>query len=222
MMVSRDDLERVINSRSPDEPVPQPTTLDEFRDVFKTMDELGWGWTTDDPPALTPKTPGDQDPSVLKELSQKHPRFPFELAAVVKYVLWGWVPEPTIVGTTADLDAKAAIVSNVLLTDDYRSVFFFEHATRFRRFYDLDWEVMVKAAERNIRRVPGTVYATITLETSETQSDFDERRHTTHFAADARSLKKMIELLNDALGALERAKSLAHNMRHDEGGRDVK
>jgi hypothetical protein len=222
VMVTRDDLKQLFDSRTADEPPPPPTTVDEFRAVLKAVEGLGWTWTTDDPPALIPKTPENQDLSALTELSKKHPRFPSELAEVVKYALWGWKTDSTVVGPIAALEAKAAIASEMLLTDDYRSGFFFDHATQFRRFYDLDWEVMIKAAERNLRRVPGTVYATISLETSETQSDFDERRHTTLFAADGRALKRMIELLGDALKALEGAKTLAHNMRREEGGSNVK
>jgi hypothetical protein len=218
-MLTRDDLEHLLDSRA-SEPEPPPTTVDEFHAVLKAVEELGWGWTTDDPPVLTPKTPG-KDPSVLKALSQKHPRFPVELGSVIKHALLGWSPDPAIVGPMADLIAKTAIASDMLLTDDYRSGFFFDHATRLKRFYDLDWEVMIKSAERSVRRVPGTVYATISLETSETQPDFDEHRRTTLFAADARALKRMIELLGDALKALEEAKSVAHNMRYEGGGRHV-
>lgn len=223
LMVSKEHLEKLLSARaeSNDEAPPKPTTGDEFSSILREVDGLGWQWSTDDPPALIAKPSMTPDTDALNTLSKKYPSFPRELSHIIKHALWGWSPDIDIVGPPADLPAKVASVSSMILTDEYRSQFFFEHATRLRKFYDLDWEIMVKAAERNINRVPGTVYANISLETSETQPDFEERTAATLFAADARALKRMITLLQDALKALEKAQTMAHVMRHEEGRQHV-
>jgi len=223
VMVPKEYLDRLLSSRTApvDEEPTEPTTPDELRSILLEVDRLGWQWTTDNPPAIKPKAT-NLEPQPFEGLQKKHPAFPEELAELIRYVLWGWTPSQQIVGPPSDLPAKASIISDLLLTEDYRSEFFFEHATRLRRFYDLDWEIMVKTAERNINTFPGAAYANLVLETRETQPDLEEQTGSFQFAADATTLKRMIELLQDALKALEQAKTMAHMMRHENGGTDVK
>lgn len=223
VMVPKEYLDRLFESRAgdPSKEPTKPTTPDELRSILQEVDRLGWEWTTDDPPALTAKSES-KTPQPFEDLAKKYPTVPGELAELIKYVLWGWLPSRQLVGHPSDLPAKASVVSEIVLSEDYRSEFFFEHATRLRRFHDLDWEIVVKTAERNINRFPGAAYAHLSLETKETQPDFEERTESLLFAADARALRRMIALLQDALKGLERAKIMAHDMRHEEGGTDDK
>jgi hypothetical protein len=221
VMLNKADLQRIVASLgddSDDAPEPRPTTIEEFRSILQRVDEFGWRWSTDDPPGLTPKDDSSDPssiPQALGELATQYPQFPGELAAIIKFALWGWKPPVRVVGPPIDWQGKADAASEYLLTNNYRSEFFFDYSTKIRRFWDLDWEIMVKAAERNIATSPGTVYATISLETAEKQPDLDDALDTVSFAADGKSLRLMIKVLNDALNALEETTSRVQYLRRE-------
>jgi hypothetical protein len=220
-LVPASKLLELLSQIAPGEPTP-PLSADEFRLVLTTVNSLGWTWTTDNPPALKPKLRDGKEPEYPNDLVEKYPRFPQELGAIIRFVLLGWRPRGQL-GSAGELVAKAAAVSEIVLTDEYRSAFFFDHATKGKRFYDLDWEVIVKAAERNVLHSPTSIYALISVETAERQPGFDERRESHCFAADERALQRMIDILHDALDSVKETQTQQARMRERNvsGGHDA-
>jgi hypothetical protein len=63
---------------------------------------------------------------------------------------------------TKELERKAAVIEN-LLTQEYRSEFFFKYAIKVPYFEDIDWEVVVKAYERGTTIMPKIAYALLAI-----------------------------------------------------------
>jgi len=143
-----------------EEPEPErskPLTVEEFKQVWGKLNELGITWTTDIPPE--PRYRPDWKPTATftkeyRELQEKYPTFPRELSRVILHKLLHKPSEKA--------EQKAVIISD-LLTQEYRSEFFFKYAIKVPYFEDIDWEVVIKAYERGAHAMPKIAYALLAL-----------------------------------------------------------
>lgn len=189
----------------------EPLTLREFRSVLQKVKSLGLTWTADIPPRLGAEKP-DAEAVLLsdetRKLQQAYPYFPHELGVVTLYILTG-KKTPTIAGNQQLLEKKAAAVrETALISDKYRSEFFFKHAIKVPYFSDLDWEVVVKAYEKNVAEMPRIAYALLSLtfdNPSRSQSPSGSSRELT-VAVDEHLVEKLIESLSEVKLALEKSR----------------
>lgn len=123
-----------------------PLTLDEFRDVLGRLNKLGISWSTDIPPTPVFHAGQKLDEEFWKEygaVQREFPTFPFELNSAIFHAFLHPVSDQ-------EIDKKAAALSD-LLTQEYRSEFFFKYAIKVSYFEDIDWEVVVKAIRKRGR-----------------------------------------------------------------------
>lgn len=135
-----------------------PLTADEFRKAWDKLRVLGVTWTTDIPPIpslLKGYNRGEAFWKEYGELQKEFPTLPREVGSAVINALLG--PKPG-----QEPDEKALIVKD-LLTQTYRSEFFFKYAVKVPYFEDIDWEVVIKAQERNVTHMPKIAYALLML-----------------------------------------------------------
>jgi hypothetical protein len=136
----------------------KPLTVDQFREVWERLDKLGITWTTDVPPLPEFRKGFEQGTDFgerYRELQKQFPTFPRELGTVILHKLLH-----AAVG--GEVDQKAEIIRD-LLTQKYRSEFFFKYAIKVPYFEDIDWEVVIKAYERACHGMPKIAYALLML-----------------------------------------------------------
>jgi hypothetical protein len=122
-------------------------TVSEFSDVWQRLNKLGITWTTE-----------KRDADFWKEFSaiqDEFPTFPRELGTAVLHALLG--PRP------GESQNEKALIIKDLLTQKYRSEFFFKYAVKVPYFEDIDWEIVIKAQERNVTLMPKIAYALLML-----------------------------------------------------------
>lgn len=157
----RTGKETPIKARLEDEPeigIRKPLTVDQFRDAWERLEKLGITWTTDVPPLPTFKEGLEEAADFIeryKEIQKEFPTFPRELGTVILHQLMH-------AGVGVEIDQKAEIVRS-LLTQKYRSEFFFKYAIKVPYFEDIDWEVVIKAYERACHGMPKIAYALLML-----------------------------------------------------------
>lgn len=191
-----------------------PLTSEEFRTALRKVDALGLTWTADRVPRTIAKKPETKDALFGTEVQQirlDYPNLPRELGLVVFHALTGGSVPLSLVGEKDELDEKIAVVNDTIITREYRSEFFFKHAIKVPYFSNVDWEVVVKAFEKNVEGVPGISYALLALhlrdpDVPETQT---RRRTTTTAAVDEPLVDKLIASLQEVKAALVRARVFA-------------
>lgn len=196
---------------------PGPLAADEFREVLQRFDALGLTWTAERVPRMKPKEKRNREAffsEELGEIQQKYPTFPRELAAVVLHALTGSQPPETLAGSVEDLPEKVAAVREFIVTTDYRAEFFFNYAVKVPHFLNVDWEVVIKAFEKNVDRVPGISYALLSLHFQDPERPNAEEgeEHTKTVAVDERLIDSIIETLNDVKSALGQTRTIAEAM----------
>lgn len=191
----------------------EPLTSDEFRAALREVDALGLTWTADRIPRPTAKKPETEDAlfsEELREIRQAYPSLPSELSLVVFRALTGGPVPLTLLGGKDELDKKVVAVNEILITGEYRSEFFFKYAIKVPYFLNVDWEVVVKAFEKNVKGVPGIPYALLSLHFRDPEApDQQTRRRATTAAVDERLVDKLIASLQDVKMALEQARAFA-------------
>lgn len=193
----------------------EPLTLGEFRSVLQKVKSLGLAWTAEFPPRLVAEKP-DAEAVLLShealKLQRAYPNFPEELGVVTLYILTG-KKTLTIAGNQQLLEKKAAAVrGTALISDKYRTEFFFKHAIKVPYFSDLDWEVVVKAYEKNVEEMPRIAYALLSLtfdDPSRRQSPGGSSRTLT-VAVDEHLAEKLIESLSEVKLALEKSRRVTN------------
>lgn len=130
----------------------------EFASVWQRLSKMGITWTTEIPPVPEFLEGHKRDAEFWKEyaeIQRDFPNFPREVGAAVMNALLG--PKPG-----EEQDEKALIIKD-LLTQKYRSEFFFKYAVKVPYFEDIDWEVVIKAQEKNVTHMPKIAYALLML-----------------------------------------------------------
>lgn len=196
----------------------QPLSPDKFRSVLLEIDSLGLTWTSDLPPELVAKTKEQSSNFSGKKLEQiedRYPNLPNELGYVIWYALTGTKPLTDLVGTDADLQAKAEVVKELLVTPEFRDEFFFTQMVKVPSFDNVDWEVIVKTSERGVQHLPGNAYALMTL-LMESNSHYGDQRETVTFAINEVRLERLLAALIDMRTALQRARKFGNQLRNEE------
>jgi hypothetical protein len=199
-----------------DKPKTGPLSTDDFRSVLQQVHALGLTWTADAPPRLIAQKPGIENTTTLaavQKLARSYPNFTEELGATIWYILTG--SKSLASGQTKeDLEAKAAIVlESGLISDKYRSEFFFRFATKVPYFSDLDWEVVVKAYEKNVQEMPGVTYALVSLQFRNPIGVSSPPPHAVTIALDGHSVERLIKILTDVKNALGKSTDVAGVLR---------
>ncbi len=200
-----------------------PLTSDEFRAALRTLDDIGVTWTADRVPHAVAKKPETKDALFSKEVEdirRSYPDLPRELGLVVFHALTGTPVPLSLVGGKDELDKKVAVVNEVLITGEYRSEFFFKYAIKVPYFLNVDWEVVVKAFEKNVKGVPGIPYALLALHFRD--PDTPERgieHRTTTVAVDERLVDTLIGSLQEVKTALEQARVFADAVSKQSGSK---
>lgn len=212
----------VTHDGDEDDEAQQPLSTEEFRSVLEQIDSLGLTWTADVPPSLRSKRPKLEAQSYpakgITEIQNKYPNFPDELGSVIFYALTGSEVMRSIIGTADEADLKAQIVRELVIDQrpDFTSEFFFKYAIKVPYFVDLDWEVVVKAFERNVRDMPRIPYALLSLAFRQsitprfigTNIVESGRSRTFTVAVDSHLIEKLISSLTEAKDALKKAEGL--------------
>lgn len=225
-----DAQEQVTPSRVADEEElesSQPLSLDEFRSVLQRIDDLELTWTADLPPLLRSKKKASQTAFPAKEISEiqeKYRDFPTELGNVLYYALTGSEVMRSMIGAE-DAEGKAQIARDLVINQrrDFSSEFFFKYAIKVPYFVDLDWEVVIKAYERNVREMPRIPYAILSLVFRQSMSprfmlgiDAEAgERETLTVAVDENLIEKLISSLNEARAALGRAGQIVESLNQN-------
>lgn len=191
-----------------DEDEYEPLSPEAFRDALKRVDDLGLTWSADRALHVKPKQPELEDALYSEDFSKiqaQYPSLPRELTAVVFHALTGKDAPESVVGSDADLEKKIAAVRDFIITIEFRSEFFFKHAIKVPYFESVDWEVVVKTSEKNVKDMPGTAYALLLLtfhNTNPTVGRLDEHQNIT-VAVDINLVNKLIRTFVDIKTALE-------------------
>ena len=211
------------SSVKPSETVPQreeaqSLTPDEFRAVLLEIESLGLTWSTDLPPQLLAKTQdgtGSFASGKLEDIEDRYPNLPNELGYVIWYALTGTEPITDLVGTKEDLEAKAEVVRELLITPEFRDEFFFSQMVKVAFFENLDWEVVVKTSEQGVQRFPGNAYALVTL-LMEGNAHYGDKRDTVTFAINETRVERLLGVLIDMRAALQRAREVSYHLGKQE------
>lgn len=87
-------------------------------------------------------------------------------------------------------------------------------------FLDVDWEVVVKAFEKNVKGMPGISYALLALHFRDPDAfERQTRRRTTTVAVDEQLVDTLIESLQEVKTALERARVFAEAVNEQSARR---
>lgn len=188
--------------------LPAPLQIEEFEAALLQIDHLGLKWRPlPSSVAVEAKGPEFKDAlygDVFASIRERYPYLPAELFIVASYAL---IEDPDIVPTnlvgTADLlEAKAEVVRRLLITPEFRSEFFLENSRKLPRLAGLDWEIVIKTAERGVRGMPNIAYAIISV-SSRDNARAAKQENT--FVANLKDLETLLRELEEAKLALEKA-----------------
>lgn len=200
---------------------PKQLTFEQFVDAWTRLEKLGITWTTDIPPNPVFRTGFSRDESFWRDyLAVQHefPNFPRELASVVLHALL----HP--VSNKANLQKKTELISG-LLTQEYRSEFFFKYAIKVPYLEDMDWEVVVKAYERGVHSMPKIAYALVNLtfrnpvDTTLSVEEGANEKNDPEFitvAVNEKLVATLSKRLTDIRSALEKAQQAADTLTERE------
>jgi len=139
-----------------------PLTPEDFEEALKKVDALGYTFTAELFPSIVPK---DKTTSLIsndefKELEEKYPTLPRELGIIVYSIL---TDGTALIGGIEGFEKKSDIVNKIILTDDFRAEFYFNHALKVPYLENIDWEVILKTHEHGVKGVVNVPYALLML-----------------------------------------------------------
>lgn len=215
---------QIIEPKASKDEEYRPLSVEEFRGALDELDSLGISWSTDIPPAPTIKELTQWTPPVknkYSEIQKKYPRFPSELGNVILHALLGRKQPSALVGDEQTLAKKAEIVQSRILTQEYRSEFFFKYAIKVPYLEQVDWEIVVKAYEKNVQDMPRVAYALLSLglgdpiDTTLPLERGARKPRGAQFvtvAVNEKSIAKIMSELNTVKEQLERAQESARSL----------
>lgn len=203
-------------------------TPDQFRSVLEQINALGLSWSADIPPRVRPKSADKRGILISEEyttIQRQYPSFPRELGLVVFYALTGSEMAAAFSGEQkAHLEEKTAAVRELVITPEYKAEFFFKYAIKVPYLIDVDWEIVIKAFERNVRDMPRIPYALLSLvfrqpTDSSLPVSFDTAdRDTLTVAVNEHLIDMLLGILKDVKSRLQSAQEIATSI----GERDSK
>lgn len=191
----------------------EPLTVEQFGDALRRIDALGVTWTADRTPRVKAKDSAREDAllsDAFFKIQEEYPSLPHELSIVVSYALTGSKALSAEVGGEEALAKKAEIVNELIITIDYRTEFFFKHALKVPYIANIDWEVVLKMQERNVRQMPAVSYALMTLTFHDDNAEIEKHRSIT-LAADMALINRVISTFNEIKLALETGRRVTEN-----------
>ena len=196
----------------------RPLSSDEFRSVLQRLDALNLTWTPDIPPLVRSREVGANDFLFSEEyisIQESHPNFPQELGFAIFHALTGSKSSGSFLGTKEEADQKAKAVREFLDTPEFRKEFFFRYAIKVPYFLDLDWEVVIKAAEKNVETMPRIAYALLSLVFRQptTAITGGKEKETLTVAVDEKLIDRLMSSLSDVKTALVKAQKVATSIR---------
>jgi hypothetical protein len=211
-----------------------PLSPDDFRSVLQRLDALGLTWTADLPPLVKVKEDTARDILASDDYAQikkDFPSFPSELSSIVFYALTRSKKLADALGERDEVEQKVAAVNNYIINANpkYRTEFFFKYAIKVPYLSDLDWEVVIKAREKNVERMPRVAYALLSLLfrqpvnptlPAEIASDFSQVEMYT-VAVDEHLVDKLIGVLSDVKIALSQTTLLADSLSDDSSFKEA-
>lgn len=213
-----DDSGDALHQNSEDEPddtasIDKPLTPEDFREALQRIDALGLAWTADRIPRVTTKESHSNEvlfSEEYEEVQTRYPNLPREVGAVVLYALTGNQPPRFLVGDPEGLPEKTAVVRDLVITANFRSQFFFLHAIKVPYFSYVDWEVVIKAFEKNVDDAPRISYALLSLYFRDSDDGLSAGpgSRTMTVAVDTNLVDRVIDSLKEVKSALERARVL--------------
>jgi hypothetical protein len=202
----------------------KPLAPDEFRAALERINALGLTWSADRIPLVKPKDSVSDEVLLSDEfekIQRDYPYLPAEMNSIVFHTLTGSHAPAEIVGSQDYLEKKVAIVKDLLITPSYRSEFFFRHATKVPYLTDIDWEVVFKLGEKNVKDPPAISYALLSLKFLDpSRSSTRPQERTFTVAIDDELADGLIEALNQVKDALEQAKPITEAMMRAQKERD--
>ena len=200
---------------SPDKSAHEPLSSNEFRRVLERIDSLGLTWTPNRPPLVRPKNENNSDALSSEEfetIQNEYPTFQKELAAIISYALTGNAPLERLAGNKEDVEEKAKAVRDIVATADYRAEYFFRHALKVPYLENIDWEVVLKLSEKNVKEMPGNTYALLSLIFHDPTIVDRDPHNTLTVAVNSRLLNKLINTFTEIKKSLEVGQSIAQTM----------
>jgi hypothetical protein len=194
----------------------KPLTPDDFRTALKRVGDLGLTWTADRVPHVRPKESVSDEVLLSEEfenIQREYPGLPIELSSIVFHFLTDAHVPAELVGSQDDLEKKIAIVNELIITPEYKAEFFFRHAIKVPYLTDIDWEVVLKLAENNVKDPPGIPYALLSLRFLDpSRANARQQQRTFTVAVDGTLVKGLIANLMEVQDRLERARPLTEAM----------
>ena len=200
----------------------QPLTASQFEDALQKLHDAGWSF--DEQGVLRRRkgatvVPAPADTDIAEHLRERYPNLSREVSELLWAELAGYQPAPEIVGDTRDLPDKRRAVAHYMVTEELREGFYLRLCSKVSRFRNLDWEVVIKHAERGIISSPRFPYVLATLDTI---SDLHGEHHhqSVTFAMGMEGLQKLIDELakvRDKLqGAIEQVQGAATPLKEGD------
>lgn len=196
-----EDTEAEVKALSPEE----------FRDALQKLDALGLTWTADRVPQIKPKQSVSDEVFLTEDfdkIREDYPYLPVELSAIVFHVLTGSQPSTILVGDQESLQKKAELVERFIITQAYKSEFFFKHAIKVPYLRDIDWEVVCKVSERNVHKPSIIPYALLSLMFLDpNRAGIRQQESTLTVAVDEKLVTDLIGILDEVRDNLQRAQA---------------
>lgn len=215
---SKASFEDAIKERLEEED-DKPLTPEQFEDGLRRIDALGLTFTVDLYPSLVAKNESSSDlidVDELEEIRKKYPTLPREVGFVAHSTLTGREDALELFGGSESFERKSQIVKEVVLTQEYKSDFFFQHALKVPFFEDIDWEVNFKTHEKGVRGVVYVPYALLMLTFHNPNpriGHFDAHQNVT-VAVNRDLLDTMLATLNDVRTALDESHKITELLKN--------
>lgn len=141
----------------------RPLSASDFRLALETLHNLGFRWIADIPPSIFHEDADKYQSDEFLAIQERYPAFPTELGAVVLYTLLGARQSRQIVGDEETLQAKVEAARKFVVSAAYAADFFFRYATKVPYFTTIDWEIVIKTFERNVKDRQNVPYALLSI-----------------------------------------------------------
>lgn len=207
-------FEDAIKERLEEEDDDEPLTPEQFEDGLRRIDALGLTFTVDLYPSLVAKNESSSDlidVDELEEIRKKYPTLPREVGFVAHSTLTGREDALELFGGSESFERKSQIIKEVVLTQEYKSDFFFKHALKVPFFEGIDWEVNFKTHEKGVKGIVYVPYALLMLTFHNPNpriGHFDAHQNVT-VAVNKDLLDTMLATLNDVRTALNESHGIA-------------
>ena len=200
-----DGFEEQLENLDEDD-IPPPLTPDQFESGLRRLDKLDLKFSVDLMPLILAKDESSPDligVNEFEELQAEYPNLPREVGLVVHNTLTGRKDALDILGGLENFLKKSALVKELVITNEYKSEFFFKHALKVPYFESIDWEVVVKTHEKGVEGIVSIPYALLML----TLHDTNHRSSSKSLLHQNITVAVNLDLIAKLLGTLTKVKA---------------